>query len=340
MNNITKPILSIIVISHNQKEELKRCLNSILAQSIPFEYEILISDDSSIDGTWDVAQDYASRYSQIRAYSCNSDDYHPANTSERSGWNRCNAYQHATGKYIAHIDGDDFFFKGKNLYQKQVELLELNPSCSCCMANDYDIDEGEDASKARIRHKEIFQTGEILSSEEYIKKYFRESHCFVYRKNSDIDPVKQYGGYYVDSLITDHHIQFGDIVCLNDAGYIYVHHKSSIWSQQTKGKDHIVFAHAIYMGILIPKWKYVFLSTKRHLNMILQVVRLAQTGYQLREDNLHWIQRFDSYLYHTFNRKHSYLDKMHLSFLVFYIRSLKLLKPHVKFPYTLLSSLI
>ena len=34
-------ILSIIVISHNQKSELKRCLESILAQQIPFAYELI-----------------------------------------------------------------------------------------------------------------------------------------------------------------------------------------------------------------------------------------------------------------------------------------------------------
>lgn len=95
--------LSIIVISHNQREQLKRCLDSILAQSLPFEHEIIITDEASSDGTWEVAQLYASRYSHIRAYSCDTTNYHPANASERCCWNKCNAYQYATGKYIAHI---------------------------------------------------------------------------------------------------------------------------------------------------------------------------------------------------------------------------------------------
>jgi len=29
-------LLSIIVISHNQKKELERCVDSVLAQNIPF----------------------------------------------------------------------------------------------------------------------------------------------------------------------------------------------------------------------------------------------------------------------------------------------------------------
>lgn len=333
--------LSIIVISHNQKEELKRCISSILAQNLPFEYEIIISDDASDDGSWEVAQEYASNYPEISVYSCDTNDFHPANTSERSGWNRCNGYKHAKGTYIAHIDGDDFLLEGSDIYRKQVDLLEKNPNCSCCMANDFDLDEGEDVSKIRIRHKkEVFQTGDILSSEEYIKRFFRESHCFVYRRQEKINPVELYGGYYVDSLITDHHIQFGDIVCLNDAGYVYVHYKSSIWSQQKKYKDHIVFAHAIYIAILIPKWKDVFRSSPRHLSLIFNVVRLAQSGYKLRDDNLRWIQSFDCFLYHAFNRKLTFIEKCHLTFLAIYIRFLRKFQPKNILPYKLLSQII
>lgn len=332
--------LSIIVISHNQKEQLRRCIDSILSQSLPFEHEIIISDDDSSDGTWEVAQNYASRYSQVRAYSCNTTDFHPVNTSDRSGWNKCNAYQYATGKYIAHVDGDDFFLKGKDIYKKQVELLEQNPSCSCCMANKYDLNEGEDVSKVKISKYKKFETGEILSSEEYIRNYFRQFQCFVFRRNTEIDPVKKYGGYYDDTVITDHHIQYGDIVCLNDAGYVYVHNKSSIWSQQIESGDDIAFAHAIYVATLIPKWKSAFHSSPRHLNLILKIVKLVQSGHRLKEDNLHWLERFDSYLYHAFNRDLSYMDKIHLSFLSLYIRFLRKYRFNIRFPYQLFSVLL
>lgn len=333
-------LLSIIVISHNQREQLIRCIDSILSQSLPFEHEIIISDDDSCDGTWEIAKDYASRYPQIRAYSCNTTEFHPINTSDRCGWNKCNAYQYATGKYIAHVDGDDFFLKGKDIYKKQVELLEQNPSCSCCMANIYDLIKDQDVSKAKTRYNNQFQTGDILSSEEYISKHFRQFQCFVFRRNTEIDPVRKYGGYYDDTVITDHHIQYGDIVCLNDAGYIYVHDKSSIWSQQIESGDDVAFAHAIYVAILIPKWKFLFHSSPRHLNLILKVVRLVQSGHRLREDNIHWLERFDSYLYHAFNRDLSYMDKIHLLFLSLYIRFLKKYRFNYRLPYQFLSVII
>ena len=59
-----------------------------------------------------------------------------------------------------------------------------------------------------IRHNEVFQTGEIILSEDYIQNYFREFQCFVYRRNAEIDPVKKYGAYYDDALITASHIMY------------------------------------------------------------------------------------------------------------------------------------
>ncbi|HPL95079.1 MAG TPA: hypothetical protein PLK02_08265 [Paludibacteraceae bacterium] len=43
--HISDIILSIIVISHNQKKELQRCVESILAQGIPFAYELIQCTD-------------------------------------------------------------------------------------------------------------------------------------------------------------------------------------------------------------------------------------------------------------------------------------------------------
>ena len=333
-------VFSIIVISHNQVDCLKRCIDSILAQNLSFEYEIIISDDASTDGSWELAQEYAIKFKQIFAYQCNTDDYSPANRSERSGWNRCNGYKHATGKYIAHVDGDDFFVEGVDIYKKQVELLEKHPECSCCMANDYKLIDGDEVSKAILLHKEVFETEQILSSVDYIQNYFRESHCFVYRRNPNVNPVELYGGYYVDTMITDHHIQFGDIVCLNDAGYVYVQYNSSIWNENLKKQDSKVFAHALYIPLLIPKWEYAFMSGKRHLKKMLKVVRLALSNHHLKDDNLVWIRRFDRFVYRCFNRQLSLNDKMRLSLLFIYLGLLIVTHPNMKWPYRLLSKLL
>ena len=204
----------------------------------------------------------------------------------------------------------------------------------------FGLNENEDVSKVRLSYNEKFQTGEILSSGEYIRNYFRQFQCFVFRRNTDINPAKILGRHYNDCVITDFNIQYGDIVCLNDAGYILVRHKSSIWSQQIVSGDNVAITPALLVPSLIPKWKYIILSSPRHLSSILKVLRLVQSGHRLREGNLHRLQRLDWYLYHAFNRDLSYLDKIHLKFLSIYIRVLRKIKFGFKLPYQLLSVLI
>lgn len=333
-------ILSIIVISHNQKEQLRRCVDSILGQDLPFGYEIIISDDASNDGTWELAQEYEAKYHCINAYHCNTNDYEPATNSERSGWNRCNGYKHTKGRYIAHIDADDFHLPNKNIYKKQVELLEMHPECACCMANDYNLNEDEDISQVKIRHKEVFETGMILSSEEYIKKYFRESHCFVYRRNTDINPVEVYGGYYVDRLLTSHYLQFGDIICLNDASYVYVHYKSSIWAKNKQSKDKYVLTPLIFIPYLIPKWKYTIIQTPVRIKQILDAVKLSLSGYKLSESSIKRASKFDIYLYKTFIHRKSIMDYFRLIILGMCLVMLYIYTPQQKWPYKIIYKLL
>lgn len=315
MNNnpVSDLLLSIIVISHNQRDLLKRCVDSILEQSIPFEYEILISDDASSDGSYEMAEQYAKQYRQIKVYSCNTDDYNPSNKTFRSGINRCNALKHAKGKYLAHIDGDDFLLNQSHIYQQQVELLEQHPDCSCCMANDYTLVDGESVSNIAVRHPEEFDTGYVLRKEDYIRNYFRESHCFVYRHQKDINPIEILGGYYVDNCITAFYLQFGDIVCIKDAGYVYVQYANSTFHEYLKNNDYkILGCPALFNVGLMPRWKPFYWDSRWHLGLIKQVVSSAINGEKLTEGTLKWISVFDFYLVHAFNRRLNFGDKLHL----------------------------
>ena len=337
-------LLSIIVISHNQREQLKRCLDSILAQKIPFEYEVLISDDASSDGTFELACQYQKEYLQIHAYQCNTDDFNPTTKSSRSGWNRCNALQYAQGKYVAHIDGDDFLLTSSNIYQKQVELLENHPECSCCMANDYTLVNGEKLSTIRIRHPESFETGRILKKEDYIRGYFRESHCFVYRRNPHVNPIEVLGGYYVDNALTAFYVQFGDIVCLNDSGYVYVQYKSSVWNDYMKTNDYIVMGcPALFNPGLLPKWKPVYWQAVNGLKQIIRVVNAAREELPMTDVAIRWMDSFSYYIFHAFNRPLNTWDKLHLFTLWLLLKIMirtKRRHPRLPLPWRILDKLL
>lgn len=54
-------LVSIVIPTYNERQNLPRLVEA-LAQSIPWEHEIIVVDDSSPDGTGDLARDLASKY--------------------------------------------------------------------------------------------------------------------------------------------------------------------------------------------------------------------------------------------------------------------------------------
>ena len=212
-----KPLLSIIVISHEQREELRRCLDSIFAMQLPFPHEIIVSDDRSTDGTREMLEiEYADK---VTITYCNSDEGNCVNNSQRSGYNRCNAYPLARGKYIAHVDGDDYFREGADVYVKQVKALEQHPECALAMSNCVEL-YGDDLNAAKpCPFPRKMVDGEVINAAEFLSKdYFRYNPCFMQRRNPNVDLVALYGNRYVDSVTTYHHLQFGHIVYVDASG--------------------------------------------------------------------------------------------------------------------------
>ena len=60
------PKVSVLVPARNEAHNLPKCLDSILLQDYP-NYEVIVLDDNSSDCTWEIAQDYASRFERVKA---------------------------------------------------------------------------------------------------------------------------------------------------------------------------------------------------------------------------------------------------------------------------------
>ena len=54
------PLISVIVPVYDVEKYLSKCLDSLLAQTWR-NLEIIVVDDVSPDGSWDIMQDYAAR---------------------------------------------------------------------------------------------------------------------------------------------------------------------------------------------------------------------------------------------------------------------------------------
>lgn len=315
-------ILSIIIITHNQKELFRRCIDSVLAQDLPFEHEIIVSDDASTDGTWELIKEYEADFPEvIKAFQCNSDDCDPANNSQRSGWNRCNAYKHANGKYIAHVDGDDYFRPGADVYKKQVEALEAHPECSLALANVIWNEQGQSLEKSGPWDRgDTIVEGRILTGEQIIAhKFFVINQAYMERRHPDVDPVALYGKRYVDAVITYHHLQFGKVICVDACDYIYVQSKSSIAA--TTDDSMVLWCNGIYIPTLIPHWRHDFyLAYTREIS---DVVSLARQKHRLQESSKKSLEDLGVYIYDAFNRPLTVTDRFRLFLTTTFLRAMK-----------------
>lgn len=119
------PLVSVAIITYNQKEFLVECIESVLAQDYD-NLEIVIADDGSTDGTQEILKEYEKKYPGKFILRL-------AEKNEGITKNSNRAYFSCSGKYIAWMGGDDLMSPGK--IRKQVEFMEANPDCSICYHN-------------------------------------------------------------------------------------------------------------------------------------------------------------------------------------------------------------
>ena len=107
---MTEPKVSIIIPVYNVEKYLKRCLDSLVNQTLE-DIEIILVDDSSTDSSLEICRDAAKKDSRIKVLS---------KPNEGAGRARNKALEVASGKYIGFLDSDDFVEQDmfKTLYEK------------------------------------------------------------------------------------------------------------------------------------------------------------------------------------------------------------------------------
>lgn len=122
-NKYVSGLVSVVIPTYNQIDFVRETFDSVLAQEYS-NFEIIISDDGSIDGTVEVIQEYAVRYPD-KIVAVLSDK----NTGIAANFNR--GLRKVRGEFIAWLGGDDLMFPEK--LSMQVELLQQRvDAVGCC----------------------------------------------------------------------------------------------------------------------------------------------------------------------------------------------------------------
>ena len=105
--------VSVVVPVYNTSKYLRRCLDSLVNQTLK-DIEIIIINDKSTDNSKDIIKEYESKYNNIKVIH--------NKTNKGIGYNRNLGIEIASGKYIAFVDSDDYI--DLNLYKKMHEYSE------------------------------------------------------------------------------------------------------------------------------------------------------------------------------------------------------------------------
>ena len=75
------PLISIAIITYNQDQFITEAIESVLKQELNLDYELLISDDASTDGTINILKSYKTKYPDKIRLILNKTNLGPSNTS-------------------------------------------------------------------------------------------------------------------------------------------------------------------------------------------------------------------------------------------------------------------
>lgn len=127
MQTVNKPTLTIIMPTYNKKQYIGEALDSIFMQKTTYNYEIIVADDASNDGTLDIVQSYSLKYpNKIKLLE--------SKANQKLFKNILRAYAATKTDYFCVLDPDDYWIDEEKI-QKALNFLEENRDFTIYTAN-------------------------------------------------------------------------------------------------------------------------------------------------------------------------------------------------------------
>jgi glycosyltransferase involved in cell wall biosynthesis len=215
--------VSIVVITYNHAPFVTRALDSILAQNVRGEYEIIISEDCSTDGTRQIVVDFHEEHPDISRLLLSERNLNSNQVVAR-------AIRAARGEYIAMLDGDDYWLSSEKLH-KQVEFLDAHPECAVCFHNAVMFHEdGARESRLYVRGR----TAGTLDLEELLRSSFPS--CSTMYRNGLVAALPEWFDTLPmsDGPLHVLHAEHGRVGYLDEVLGAYRVHAGGVWSSLSR----------------------------------------------------------------------------------------------------------
>ncbi len=131
------------MITYNHEKFIAQAIEGVMMQKTNFDYKLIIGEDCSTDKTREICIEYQNKF---------PDKIQLILNEQNIGMlpNFIDVLQNAKGKYIAILEGDDYWTDPYKL-QKQVDFLEANPEYVLCHHDAVFLyEENSEVSKDRL----------------------------------------------------------------------------------------------------------------------------------------------------------------------------------------------
>ena len=226
------PTVSVVMTVYNTERYLAQAVESILAQTYR-DFEFIIIDDGSTDGSTAILRESAARDARIRLVS-------RPNTGIAKAANE--GIGLARGKYLARMDSDDCSVPHR--FERQVAYLDAHPEC---------VVVGSRVMMMDPYGSPVGETGHGLTHEEIDAVLLTGGGGWALVQPSTmmrLDAVRKVGGYRGTSNVGEDHDLFvrlaevGRVANLSEPLLWYRRHYKSVsqtqYSRQTDAKERII----------------------------------------------------------------------------------------------------
>lgn len=229
-----KPKVSVLCLAYNQEKYIAQAIEGFLMQKTDFDFEILLHDDCSTDGTKEIIKDYAKKYpAVIKPVFQKTNQY---SQGKRNFFARF-LIPKAEGEYIALCEGDDFWTDSQKL-QAQADFLDAHPGHALCFHPvRVFFENNEEAESVYPAQTHGFTVAELL------RHNFIQTNSVMYRRQKRYDMALEVTP--ADWYLHLYHAQFGKIGYLPKVMAAYRRHENSMWWDTYKDSDSIWRRHGL-----------------------------------------------------------------------------------------------
>ncbi len=170
-----KPKVSVCVVTYNQEKYIHQCLQSLIDQVTNFDFEVIVADDCSTDGTRAIVKDFAEKYiGKIKPI------FHNKNIGAYK--NFVYVHEQANGAYVSHMDGDDYALPGK--LQAQANILDNDQVCTAVWHRADYFDDGGGFCSGKTADLSVFANGKVLFADAIKLGFVGVHSSLMYRRSA------------------------------------------------------------------------------------------------------------------------------------------------------------